>query len=72
MASSKTRPLQSSEGKSLAAEFGVKFLGELPIDYEASKAADAGDMQSLLKTNFARALLSSLEKSNLINDMELT
>lgn len=72
IASSKTRPLQSSEGKSLALEFGVKFLGELPIDYEASKAADAGDMQSLLKTNFAMALLSSLEKSNLIKDVELS
>jgi len=65
MASSKTRPLQSSEGKSLAAEFGVKFLGELPIDYEASKTADAGDMQSLLKTEFAKALLTSSEKMKL-------
>lgn len=63
---SKTRHSQSG-GKSLALEFGVKFLGELPIDYKATEAIDAGNIQSLLKTEFAKSLLTSLEKSKLFN-----
>ena len=65
IASSKERPLTHSKGKSLASEFGIKFLGELPIDYKAAEAADASDISSLLQTDFAKALLTSLEKSNL-------
>jgi len=65
IASSKARPLTHSRGKSLASEFGIRFLGELPIDYKAAEAADASDIQSLLQTDFAKALLTSLEKSNL-------
>ncbi|MEM3437449.1 MAG: P-loop NTPase [Nitrososphaerales archaeon] len=56
-----------SRGELLALEFGVKFLGKLPIDYKASEAIDAGDIQSLLKTEFAKTLLTLLEKSKLFN-----
>ncbi|MEM3382919.1 MAG: P-loop NTPase [Nitrososphaerales archaeon] len=56
-----------SRGELLALEFGVKFLGELPIDYKASEAIDARDMPSLLKTDFAKTLLTLLEKSKLFN-----
>ncbi|MCP8308261.1 MAG: P-loop NTPase [archaeon] len=66
IANSKARPLGHGEGKSLALEFGLKFLGELPIDYKAAEAADAGDVQSLLQTDFARTLLILLKKSNLL------
>ncbi|MCP8321632.1 MAG: P-loop NTPase [archaeon] len=64
-ASSKARPLTHSRGKSLASEFGIKFLGELPIDYKAAEAADASDIPSLLQTDFAKALLTSMKNSNL-------
>jgi ATP-binding protein involved in chromosome partitioning len=67
--SSKTRASQS-RGKALASEFKVKFLGELPIDYKAAEAADTGDIQSLLKTEFAKALLTSLEKMKLFTVKE--
>ena len=63
---SKERPLGRGGGSSLALEYGIKFLGELPIDPKASKAADIGDIRALIRTDFARSLSSSLERTGLL------
>jgi len=61
-----TGPLGQGRGKALASEFGVNFLGELPIDYDAAVAIDDADIPALLQTKFAENLLSALKQANLI------
>jgi ATP-binding protein involved in chromosome partitioning len=66
MANSKERPLGQGGGRLLAMKYKVKFLGELPIDPKAAKAVDARDVKALLQTDFAKSLLSSLDKIKLL------
>jgi hypothetical protein len=66
MLDSGVRPLGQGEGKSLSVKYGVRFLGELPIDPKAAEAADLGDPRSLLKTDFSKCLSTSLRKADLL------
>lgn len=66
MMGSKERPLGQGGGKSLASEFGIKFLGELPIDPNVPEAIDSGDIQALLQTGFAKTLLDCLKRMGLL------
>jgi ATP-binding protein involved in chromosome partitioning len=63
---SEERPLGRGGGRSLASDYGIRFLGELPIDPKAAKAADAGNVQALLRTDFAERLSNSLKGIGLL------
>lgn len=52
IARSKARPPGRGERKPLVLEFGLRFIGELPMDYKAAEGVDAGDVRSLPQTDF--------------------
>jgi ATP-binding protein involved in chromosome partitioning len=62
----KTKPLSSGIGNQLSTELGVKFLGELPIDYDAASTVDKSDIPGLLNTKFAIVLHNIMKESKLI------
>lgn len=66
MAGSDERPLGRGGGRALASEFGIKFLGELPMDPKVPEAVDSGDVQALLRTEFAGALLNVMKGAGLL------
>ena len=59
--SEEVRPFGRGEAERLASELGIPLLGSLPIDPAASSAADASDVDSLLKSEFAAAVRRVLE-----------
>lgn len=63
---SKAKVFSQGRGKSLASEYRLQFLGELPIDPKAAEAADGRDIPNLLQKDFAKSLSSSLEKTGLL------
>jgi ATP-binding protein involved in chromosome partitioning len=50
----------------LASELGIPLLAEIPLDPRASAAADSGDMNALLETEFASAVERALERAGLL------
>ncbi len=62
----KESPLGQGGGRMVASEFGIKFLGELPMDPEVPIAIDSGDIEALLHTEFTRSLSHALKEAGLL------